>query len=367
MTAPVAHVAMTKRFPQFTLDCDVTFAAGATSVFGPSGSGKTTLLNCIAGLTRPDSGQITVMGTTLFSASERKVVPPEKRRFGYVFQSSALFPNMNVRKNILYGYHLTPEGQRTTDPEQLFELFDLTRLLNRSVDTLSGGERQRVALARALATSPRLLLLDEPLASLDVSFKGAIIRYLKRVRQELETPMIYVSHSVSEVVALAEEMLVLSEGRPVAQGPPSEVLVRPDVGTMADYGALENLLDATVVERRSEQGLSVIDVGGVELAAPEIEAGSGDLLTVSIRAGDIILTLDVPTRISAQNILPGKIEAIHAQGPRVIAHVDVGVVLVVELTPRAVSDLALREGTQVYLIVKSNSVLALDALDGEIA
>ena len=141
MTAPVAHIAIRPSgFSQFTLDCDVTFAAGATSVFGPSGSGKTTLLNCIAGLTRPDSGQITVMGTTLFSASERKVVPPEKRRFGYVFQSSALFPNMNVRKNILYGYHLTPEGQRTTDPEQLFDLFDLTRLLDRSVDTLSGGE-----------------------------------------------------------------------------------------------------------------------------------------------------------------------------------------------------------------------------------
>lgn len=364
VSAPVAHIAVTKRFPQFTLDCDVTFEAGVTSVFGPSGSGKTTLLNCIAGLTRPDAGHITVMGRTIFSAAERKTVPPEKRRFGYVFQSSALFPNMNVRKNILYGYGLTPAEQRTTDPEHLFDLFDLTRLLDRSVDTLSGGERQRVALARALATSPRLLLLDEPLASLDVSFKGAIIRYLKRVRQELHTPMIYVSHSISEVVALAEAMLVLSEGRPVAQGRPSEVLVRPDVGTMADYGALENLLDATVVVRRPEQGLSMIDVGGVELAVPEIDAGPGDLLTVSVRAGDIILTLDVPTRISAQNILPGKIKTIHAQGARVIAHVDVGVMLVVELTPRAVADLGLRQGTQVYLIVKSNSVLALDALDG---
>ena len=364
VSAPVAHIAVTKRFPQFTLDCDVTFEAGVTSVFGPSGSGKTTLLNCIAGLTRPDAGHITVMGRTIFSAAERKTVPPEKRRFGYVFQSSALFPNMNVRKNILYGYGLTPAEQRTTDSEHLFDLFDLTRLLDRSVDTLSGGERQRVALARALATSPRLLLLDEPLASLDVSFKGAIIRYLKRVRQELQTPMIYVSHSISEVVALAEEMLVLSEGRPVAQGRPSEVLVRSDVGTMADYGALENLLDATVVARRPEQGLSVIDVGGVELAAPEIDARPGDLLTVSVRAGDIILTLDVPTRISAQNILPGKIKTIHAQGARVIAHVDVGVMLVVELTPRAVADLGLRQGTQVYLIVKSNSVLALDALDG---
>ena len=364
VSAPVAHIAVTKRFPQFTLDCDVTFEAGVTSVFGPSGSGKTTLLNCIAGLTRPDAGHIAVMGRTIFSDAERKTVPPEKRRFGYVFQSSALFPNMNVRKNILYGYGLTPAEQRATDPEHLFDLFDLTRLLDRSVDTLSGGERQRVALSRALATSPRLLLLDEPLASLDVSFKGAIIRYLKRVRQELQTPMIYVSHSISEVVALAEEMLVLSEGRPVAQGHPSEVLVRPDVGTMADYGALENLLDATVVARRPDQGLSVIDVGGVELATPEIDARPRDLLTVSVRAGDIILTLDVPTRISAQNILPGKIEAIHAQGARVIAHVDVGVMLVVELTPRAVADLGLRQGTQVYLIVKSNSVLALDALDG---
>ncbi len=363
MTAPVARIAVTKRYSQFTLECDVTLRAGVTSVFGPSGSGKTTLLNCVAGLTRPDKGELTVMGATLFSASERKAVPPEKRRFGYVFQSSALFPNMNVRKNILYGYHLTPAEQRTTNPDQLFELFDLTRLLDRGIGTLSGGERQRVALARALATSPRLLLLDEPLASLDVAFKGAIIRYLKRVRKELETPMIYVSHSVSEVVALAEDMLVLSEGKPVAQGPPAEVLVRPDVGTMADYGALENLLDATVVERRPDQGLSIIDVGGVRLAAPDVDSRPGDLLTVSIRAGDIILTLDVPTRISAQNTLPGRIEAIHAQGPRVIAHVDVGVSLVVELTPRAVSELALREGDLVYLIIKSNSVLALDSLD----
>ena len=149
MNPQVAHIAVTKRFPEFTLDCDVTFEAGATAVFGPSGSGKTTLLNCIAGLTRPDSGRITVMGTTLFSATERRAVPPEKRRFGYVFQSSALFPNMNVRRNVLYGYGLTPVEQRNTDPEHLFELFDLTPLLDRSVDTLSGGERQRVALARA--------------------------------------------------------------------------------------------------------------------------------------------------------------------------------------------------------------------------
>lgn len=363
MTDPIATIDVVKRYAAFTLECAVTFRAPVTSIFGPSGHGKTTLLNCIAGLARPDDGVITVLGTTVFSAADRTRVPPEKRRFGYVFQDAALFPNMNVRKNVLYGYNITPPALRDANPDQLFDLFDLENLLDRRVDTLSGGERQRVALARALASSPRLLLLDEPLASIDAAFKGVIIRYLKRVRDDLGTPMIYVSHSVSEVVALAEDMLVLSKGRPVAQGPPSDVLVQPGVGAMTDYGALENLLDATVVDLAPEQGLTTVDVGGVTLAAPYADASAGDLVTVSIRAGDIILTLDVPSRISAQNILPGTIAELHVHGPRVLARVDVGVELVVELTPRAVTDLALHSGLPVYLIVKSNSVLLLDGRD----
>ena len=363
MTDPIAIIDVVKRYAAFTLECAVTFHAPVTSIFGPSGHGKTTLLNCIAGLARPDDGVITVLGTTVFSAADRTRVPPEKRRFGYVFQDAALFPNMNVRKNVLYGYNLTPPALRDANPDQLFDLFDLEELLDRRVDTLSGGERQRVALARALASSPRLLLLDEPLASIDAAFKGVIIRYLKRVRDDLGTPMIYVSHSVSEVAALAEDMLVLSKGRPVAQGPPSDVLVQPGVGAMTDYGALENLLDATVVDLAPEQGLTTVDVGGVTLASPYADASTGDLVTVSIRAGDIILTLDVPSRISAQNILPGTITELHVHGPRVLARVDVGVELVVELTPRAVTDLALRLGSPVYLIVKSNSVLLLDGRD----
>ena len=363
MTDPIAVIDIVKRYSAFTLECAATFRAPVTSIFGPSGHGKTTLLNCIAGLARPDDGVITVLGTTVFSAADRTRVPPEKRRFGYVFQDAALFPNMNVRKNVLYGYNITPPALRDANPDQLFDLFDLENLLDRRVDTLSGGERQRVALARALASSPRLLLLDEPLASIDAAFKGVIIRYLKRVRDDLGTPMIYVSHSVSEVVALAEDMLVLSKGRPVAQGPPSDVLVQPGVGAMTDYGALENLLDATVVDLAPEQGLTTVDVGGVTLAAPYADASTGDLVTVSIRAGDIILTLDVPSRISAQNILPGTISELHVHGPRVLARVDVGVELVVELTPRAVTDLALHSGLPVYLIVKSNSVLVLNGRD----
>ena len=209
MGEPVLSFKIVKRFSGFSLDCEATFESGITAIFGPSGSGKSTLLNCIAGLITPDAGEIEVSGKTVYSSSSRKNVSPEKRRFGYVFQESALFPHMNVQENIMYGYKLTPAHHRKIDPEQLAELFQLSSLMNRGVINLSGGERQRVALARALATSPSLMLLDEPLASLDGRFRGVIIEYLKRVWEELRTPMVYVSHSISEVMALAENTLAL--------------------------------------------------------------------------------------------------------------------------------------------------------------
>ena len=207
-----------KTFDGFTLDCEAQFGDGVTAIFGPSGSGKSTLLNSIAGLVRPDEGEITFDGKALYSSHDGAHVPPEKRRFGYVFQDSALFPHMSVSDNIHFGYKLTAREDRRIEPSQLVELLQLQRLLERGVANLSGGERQRVALARALATSPRLLLLDEPLASLDGGLRGVILGYLKRIRRELGTPMVYVSHSISEVLALADNALVLRNGNVVALG-----------------------------------------------------------------------------------------------------------------------------------------------------
>ncbi len=349
-----------KRYRGFSLDCRAAFDSGITAVFGRSGSGKTTLLNCLAGLSTPDSGRIEFEGETLYSSSPRRNAPPERRRFGYVFQDAALFPHLDVLGNILYGYRLTPGERRRLEPDRLIELLRLSPLLGRSVSDLSGGEKQRVALARALAASPRMLLLDEPLASLDAAFKGVIIRYLKSIRAELGTPMVYVSHSMSEVLALTDNVLVLSDGAAAAHGPTASVLVHPDVSALADYASLENLLEAAVTRVDEDNGLAALRLGNVELFAPDVAAEPGSTVTVSIRAGDIILALDVPTRISARNVVQGTVEEVYARGSRVLVYVDVGVRIVVEITPLAKENLGIAPRQQVYLIVKSTSVGVLE-------
>ena len=358
---PLLAFSLTKRYPGFSLECKAEFKSGLTAIFGPSGSGKTTLLNCLAGLTRPDEGEIVALGETVYSSAMQRNLPPDRRRFGYVFQDAALFPHLTVWGNIRYGYRLTPPARRRIEPEQLVQLFRLEALLDRGVGSLSGGERQRVALARALATSPKVLLLDEPLGSLDVAFRGIIIRYLKRIWSELRTPILYVSHSISEVMAIAEDMLVLSEGKAVIQGRPSQVLVHPGVSAMADYATLENVLEAEVVSREDGGELSKLRVGRVQLRALEVRSEPGDVVTISLRAGDIILALEVPSKISAQNILKATVDEIHTTGARVLVYVDIGTRLVVEITPGALRELGLREGQQVYLIIKSTSILVMDA------
>ena len=360
MNNPLLNFGVTKQFSGFRLECEAAFEPGVTAIFGPSGSGKTTLLNCIAGLVTPDEGVVEVAGRTVFSSSSKVNISPEKRRFGYVFQDSALFPHMTVRENIMYGYRLTPVEHRRTEPDQLIDLFDLVHLIDRSVTNLSGGERQRVALARALATSPELLLLDEPLASLDIGFRGRILEHLKRVWRELETSMVYVSHSISEVMALADTALVISSGRPVVHGKPSHVLVHPDVIEIADYASLKNLLEAKVVAVGSEDGLAEVMAGNARIVAPGIYRSPGDDVIISIRSGDIILALDVPPRLSAQNVISASIDEIHVLGSRVLVYLGIGVPLVAEITPNALKDLDLREGQQLYVIIKTNSIVALD-------
>ena len=357
--SPLLAFDLAKSFSGFELRCRGALRNGITAIYGPSGSGKTTLLGCVAGLTTPDEGTIDLLGARVFDAGQRKNVPPEKRRLGYVFQEPALFPHKSVLGNISYGYDLTPAEERKTDPPQLLDLFSLSELVDRDVSTLSGGERQRVALARALATSPRMLLLDEPMAALDVRLRGVLIRYLKRIWNELNTPIVLVSHSISEVFALAEEVLVLVGGRVLAQVPPTSALFHPDVGAIADYGTFENLLEAEVVERSDEEGLVRLKVGNVLLSAFSSSAREGETVTISLRAGDVILALEVPSKLSAQNAVAADIENVATLDGRVLVYLDIGVRLVVEITAAARRDLALEAGQRIFFIAKSSSIIVM--------
>lgn len=359
--APILKFRVIKGYGRFVLECEADFRSGVTAVFGRSGSGKTTLLNCLSGMVRPDEGYIEIAGRPVYGPGSRpRHLPPESRHIGYVFQNGMLFPHMSVAKNIAYGHALLKPGRRTIKPDDVIDLLGLSNLLERPVAGLSGGEAQRVALARALASSPDLLLLDEPLSSLDAQMRGVIIRYLKNVRAELRIPMVLVSHSLSEVMALAEDTIILSEGRLVAQGPPARVLADPAVGPLADYPSLENLVEAEIVEVSEDSRPGRVRVGNITLEAPEVYGRVGEPVTVSIRAADIIVATGRPTGLSARNVVQARLTELNAVTGRTLAYFDVGAPLIVEITEAAVETLGLRVGMDAYLIVKTNSVQALN-------
>jgi molybdate transport system ATP-binding protein len=211
----VIDVSVRHRQGDFTLDVAFRTSARIVALFGPSGSGKTTLLNVIAGLVRPDEALVSVDGQVLTDTKAARIVPPYRRRIGYVFQDGRLFPHLTVRRNLLYGRWLAPRQERIASLEEISTLLGITSLLDRGPATLSGGEKQRVAIGRAILASPRLLLMDEPLASLDEARRAETLPYLERLRDELNIPIIYVSHSAEEVERLADEVVSLEHGRRV--------------------------------------------------------------------------------------------------------------------------------------------------------
>ena len=357
---PVLSLNLRKSFSGFELSVNADLPGGIAAVFGPSGSGKTTLLNCIAGLDRPDDGEIQLRGQVLYSRAGRINLAPERRRVGYMFQENLLFPHLNVEENIHYGYNLTPESRRMVDPGQLVELLELRPLMQRRTAGLSTGEQQRVALARALAASPNLLLLDEPLASLHVSIRGRILRYLKAIRRELSIPMVYVSHSISEIMALADSALVLDKGRQVAMDEPRSLLGQSAAAPLIARESVENIFDVTVTEHLPESGITLAALGETVLALPQIDAPVGQPVSVSIKASDVILASEPPRRISARNILEARVERVNATGRSILVHAVLEQPWVAEITPDALANLDLQEGERVYLVIKSSSISLLD-------
>ena len=359
-TSPVLRLNLQKSFPGFHLSVNADLPSGIAAVFGPSGSGKTTLLNCIAGLDHPDDGEIRLDHRILYSNVSNVSVPPERRRVGYMFQENLLFPHLSVEENIHFGHKLTPKSHRRIDPDQLVDLLELGPLMHRRTHSLSVGEQQRVALARALAASPNLLLLDEPLASLHLSIRGRILRYLKRIHRELGIPMLYVSHSISEVIALADMALVLDKGRQVALGRPRSLLAQSAATDLIDRESVENIFDVTITEHLPESGITLADLGETTLALPRIDAPTGATVSVSIRASDVILASERPRSISARNILEARVERVDASERSILVHAHLEQPWVSEITADALSNLDISKGQKVFLIVKSSSITLLD-------
>jgi molybdate transport system ATP-binding protein len=357
MAAGALNVRLRKAFAGgFELDVAFVVRRGITILFGASGAGKTTLLDCIAGITLPDSGQVIIGDRALFDSEHRINVPIRSRNIGYVFQDLALFPHLNVESNVAYGLAGVHPQEREQRIGKALDALGIAALRKRPPAQLSGGERQRVALARALVTQPSLLLLDEPLAALDLPIRMKIADDLRRSIQNLTIPVLYVTHSRDEVLMLGERLLVLEQGRVIAQGTPHEVLSAPQSETVAQLAGFENLFDAEVTSLHRDRGTMTCRIGeALEIETPLVRAEPGTKLRLGISAGDILLATSAPVGLSARNILPGKLLSLSQRDAIIVARVDCGVELSVHLTLGARDSLELAPGRQVWVIVKTHS------------
>ncbi len=366
---------------QFSLTAAGETGNGVTAVFGPSGSGKTTFLNCLAGVLNPNKGTIAVGGDTLFCSARNINIPPEKRRIGYVFQDATLFPHLTGMKNILYGYDLLPNSRKVIRPEQVISLLEIETVLKRRPDSMSGGERSRVAMARALLTSPRMLLLDEPLVSLDFKLKGRILPYIERINRTFDIPVLYVSHDISEVLYLADDTLVLQEGKLIGRGDPQSILGDTAVLSLAGASHIENIFPARIVHCNSDTGLATVETENLQMTfwSKELPQRENAIVLLGLKAAEIVLSTTRPEAVSVRNVLPARVDRIQKTGGRAIVRVEVvkepdggtkpddspkpgestkpgNKKLIAEITSPAAEELGLAPGKTVFLLVKARSI-----------
>ncbi|MDO8208450.1 MAG: molybdenum ABC transporter ATP-binding protein [Gallionella sp.] len=336
----------------FTLDVDTQLPAqGITALFGPSGSGKTTLLRCIAGLERA-AGLLQVNGETW--QDETTFLPAHRRPLGYVFQESSLFPHLSIRANLEYGYKRAAD--RRVQPEQVIEWLGLDKLIDRRYpDQLSGGERQRVAIGRALLTSPRILLMDEPLSSLDTASRQEILPFLERLHRELKIPVIYVSHALDEVARLADHLVLLQQGRVIAGGALGPTLSRLDLPT-AHFDDAGVVIEAVVAHHDDAYHLTKLEFTGGNLWVGRVNQTTGSQVRARVLARDVSIATVMPQGSSISNILPANISEIQDEGPdKVLVRMTISdkQVLLSRITRRSRDLLCLTIGMEVFAQVKS--------------
>jgi molybdate transport system ATP-binding protein len=343
------------RLGAFRLKAVFEAGEGVTALFGRSGAGKTSVVNAIAGILRPERGRIAINGEPVFDSERGIDVPTPRRRIGYVFQEGRLFPHLNVEQNLRYA-GLFSRGTPPSEFAHVVGLLGLKDLLGRRPGSLSGGEKQRVAIGRALLSRPRLLLLDEPLASLDAHRKGEVLQYIELLRDEIKIPIVYVSHAVEEVVRLADTVVLVSAGEVAAVGAAEEVMGRSDLRTSAFEGGA--VIDAKVIEQDMQYDLATLAFDGGTLVVTNVDALIGESVRVRIRARDVSIALERPGRISIQNVLGGRITAVGDERSGIV-DVSIGIgatTLRSRITVRAARQLGLAPGLDVYALVKAVSL-----------
>jgi molybdate transport system ATP-binding protein len=343
-------------FGSFTLAADFAIdKPGITALFGPSGSGKTSIVNAIAGLLRPREGNIVIGGETVLDTEAHIFVPPQNRRLGYVFQDARLFPHMSVESNLRFGWRRAPVRTEETEFDRIVSLLGLEQLLPRRPARLSGGEKSRVALGRALLSSPRALLLDEPLSALDAARKAEILPYLERLRDDAKLPMLYVSHALDEVAQLANDVIIVRQGKTVAQGPVFDMLADLEISALSGTPSFGAVIDARIASHREDDGLTVLAFDGGELIVPLLRKEIGLPLRVRIRAEDVMLATEEPRTISANNVLLSTVTNVRESGA---AHADIQLQcgrarFVARITRASARRLGLKPDMPIFAIAKS--------------
>ena len=347
----------------FTLKVDLDLpGSGVTALFGPSGSGKTTCLRAIAGLERSSANGVNnfvaVNGEVWQDNTSGVFLPTHQRALGFVFQEASLFPHLSVAQNLAFGQSRVPQVQRRVSLEQAIELLGIGPLLARAPHTLSGGERQRVSIARALATSPHLLLMDEPLAALDAKRKAEIFPYLETLHRTLQLPILYVSHAIDEVARLADHLVLIEAGQVIAAGDTAALMTRLDLPLAQGDGA-GAIITATVVSHDPHYGVTLARFAGGDIHIPQQRAPIGDTVRVRVQARDVSLTLEKQVGTSIQNILPVYITAMLPDSPgQVMVRLDAaGTALLARVTARSADALKLAVGQQLFAQVKGVAIL----------
>lgn len=345
--------------PGFSLNVDLQLPGrGVTAFYGASGSGKTTFLRVMAGLERPVDAHIEVNGVIWQDDRRGIFLPTHQRALGYVFQEASLFGHLNIRRNLEYGMRRTPVATRKVSLDQAVTLLDIGHLMQRQPDTLSGGERQRVAIARALAASPLILLMDEPLAALDVKRKAEIMPYLEGLHDQLAIPVLYVSHAPEEVTRLADHLVLLEAGKVVASGTPSDLLTRLDLD-IAHGDTAGALINATIMEHDPTYHLSCAAFGGGQLFLPRLTATVGQQVRIRIQARDVSLSLARQHDTSILNIVAARVSALSEDAPgQVMVGLDCnGTRLLARITRKSAVSMQLAPGQPVYAQIKSIAIL----------